>query len=142
MKNNISNYIFIVVFIVVFLIVVSIFSLTNSNKEEYSCYDYGSNKTYTFKSEEEMHEVCDKLNGQTDDEILNNYSIYEDLMNTDDNNGFSFDPYVSGEQLVIIVAITDCNNPEGAKEKARQWFKNHSYNINDYVIEYENPCER
>jgi hypothetical protein len=139
MKNN-NNYISIAVFVVVFLVVFGIFQLVNMNKDKYSCFDYENNVTYTFKTEEDMHEVCDKLNGVADDNVMNSYSIYDELINTDDSNGFSFDPYVLDDELVIIVAITDCDNPELAKERARQWFKDHSYNINDFKIEYENPC--
>ena len=134
-----STVVFIVVFVVVFITVFCILQ-TVMNSSKYSCYDYENNVNYTFKTEEEMHEVCDEINGVNDDNTMNSYSIYEELISEDDKNGFSFDPYVRNDELVIIVAITDCDNPEQAKEKARQWFENHYYDINSFTIEYENPC--
>ena len=108
-----STVVFIVVFVVVFITVFCILQ-TVMNSSKYSCYDYENNVNYTFKTEEEMHEVCDEINGVNDDNTMNSYSIYEELISEDDKNGFSFDPYVRNDELVIIVAITDCDNPEQA----------------------------
>ena len=133
-----QTIIYILVLVVIFIVVYSITdTLMKKNNDTYSCYDYTSDTYYTFKTEQEMHEVCD----QFDDNNINNYTIYDELINTDDNNGYSFDPYVRDNELVIIVAITDCTNPEQAKENARKWFSDHSYDINNFKIEYENPCE-
>ncbi len=124
-----------IIFIVVFIIV------NNSNKAKYSCFDYQTNQTYTFNTEEEMHAVCDKLEGIEEDQIMESYPIYNDLKNVNDPD-FAFYPYIdSDNNLNIIIAITNCNNPEYAKEKAKKWFSDHSYNINEYNIEYENPCD-
>ena len=128
----------IIVFILVSTISYSLINLLNSDK--YFCFDYDTDTYYSFKTEEEMHEVCDKFNGVEDDKKMSNYTIYDDLINANDRS-FSFDPYInSNNELSIIVKIIDCNNQESAKEKAKKWFSNHSYNINDYVIEYEYPC--
>lgn len=135
-----STMVFIIAFIVVFIVVFSILEAT-MNQTNYSCYDYETNTTYTFKTEEEMQEVCSSYNGVEEDNTMNSYNIYEELINTDDRDGFSFDPYVRNNELVIIVQIIDCDNPEKAKEKVKAWFKEHSYNINNFTIEYETPCE-
>ena len=37
--------------------------------------------------------------------------------------------------------LTQGNNPNEAKNDSIEWFRKHSYNINDYKIEYEYPCE-
>ncbi len=130
----------IIVFIIIFILFIGIYLIINNKSNKYSCYDYENDITYTFKTEEEMHEVCDKFTGEKDDQLLNSYTIYNDLLNVDDSS-FAFYPYInSNEELSIIITITDCDNPEQAKEKAINWFNNHSYNINDYTVEYEYPC--
>ena len=148
MKNNKktidkSTKFSLIIFLIVFVLIIICFFIYNRYfKKEYSCTDYSSNTLYTFKSEKEMHEVCDKFNGIEDDKILSSYDIYDDLVNTDDPD-FVFYPYVNvNGELSIIIAISNCENPSKAKEKAIAWFKNHSYNINDYTIEYEYPCEQ
>ena len=141
MKNK-STIVALIIFIVVFTVFIIGFIIYKSFfKKEYSCTDYSTNTTYTFKSEEEMHEVCDKFNGVEDDNTMTSYNIYNDLINTNDPD-FAFYPYADGDKLSIIIAISNCDNPNKAKEKAIAWFKNHSYNINDYTIEYEYPCEQ
>ena len=140
MKKEKNIIIIMLVSFTAFILVFSIFQLSR-NKEEYSCYDYETNTTYTFKTEKEMQEVCSSFNGAEEDNTMNSYNIYEELINTDDRDGFSFDPYVRNNELVIIVQIIDCDNPGKAKEKAKAWFKEHSYNINNFTIEYETPCE-
>lgn len=140
MKNK-EKIIPIIVFLMTFIVFIITFLIINrSNKTEYSCYDYANDKTYTFKTEEEMHQVCDNLNVE-EDQLLESYPIYNDLINTDDSS-FAFYPYInSDKKLSIVIAISDCDNPTSAKAKAEKWFSNHSYNINDYTIEYEYPCD-
>ena len=130
-----------VVFVLTFVIVIVIFFIINSsNKQEYSCYDYENEKTYTFESEEEMHKVCDKLNGGAEDELLASYPIYEDLIDVNDSD-FAFYPYINDDQeLEIIIAIANCDTPDLAKKRADSWFDEHHYDINDYNVEYEYPC--
>ena len=142
MKKN-STMISIAIFLIVFVVIIMGFVVYNRFiKKEYTCTDYSSNTTYTFDSEEEMHAVCDKFNGVEDDKILGSNSIYEDLVNTNDPD-FAFYPYVnSNDEISIIIAISNCDNPSKAKEKAIRWFSDRSYNINDYTIEYEYPCEQ
>lgn len=51
------------------------------------------------------------------------------------------EPYInSNNNLAIIIIITDYKNPEIAKKQAKEWFINHSYNIKDYIIDFEYPC--
>ena len=130
------------VFVITFVIVISIFFIINNKgKDKYSCYDSLSGKTYTFKTEEEMHEVCDKLDLDEEDQKLESYPIYNDLIK-EDNDDFAFYPYINDDdKLDIVIAISNCNNKETAKEKARKWFSEHSYYINDYNIEFEDPCD-
>lgn len=140
MKNK-EKIIPIVVFLMTFIVFIIVFVLINNvNKDKYSCYDYEKDMTYTFKTEEEMHQVCDKLNGNDDDQIMESYPIYDELLKVNDPD-FSFYPYINDDKkLAIIIAISNCEHPAIAKEKAEQWFSDHSYNIKDYVIEYENSC--
>lgn len=140
MKNK-EKIIPIAVSLIVFIVFIVTFLIINRfNKTEYSCYDYENNKTYTFKTEEEMHQVCDNLNTE-EDQLLETYSIYNDLINTDEQR-FAFYPYInSDKKLSIVIAISDCDDPISAKEQAEKWFSNHSYNINDYSVEYEYPCD-
>ena len=139
-KKKNMNIVFIAVTVIVVLLV--FYLVYNSiTKDKYSCVDYETNTYYTFKTESDMHKVCDKFNGVEEDKQLNSYEIYDDLINADEY-GFTFDPYInSNDGLSIIVIITDCNHPKEARERAINWFKNHSYNISDYAIEYEYPCE-
>lgn len=142
-KNNIIAIMVFLVVLFVFTIGYSIYNNRNSNntKEEYYCTDYETNTTYTFNTLEEMHEVCDQFSGLEKDKKLESYSIYDDLINNNDDS-FTFYPYINtDDKLSIIIVITDCYNPEMAKERAIEWFENHSYDINDYIIEYEYPCE-
>ena len=136
----------ILVAVVTFIVVIAIFLIINANKKDkYSCYDSTNDITYTFETEEEMHEVCDNLNSEVEEELdkedeFASYPIYNDLVNAEDPS-FAFYPYINDDnKLSIIVAIADCDNVELAKSKARKWFSDHSYNISDYTIEYENPC--
>ena len=127
--------------IVLVLFLIGYLIISNLNKEEYTCTDYETNQTYVFKNEKEMHEVCDKFNGTEADAILSQYNIYNDLINNNDSS-FNFYPYVdSNNQLAIIVSISNCENKDLAKEKAISWFREHSYNINDYQVDFEYPCE-
>ncbi len=138
-KKNMNNVFIAVTVIVVLLVFYLVYN--SITKDKYSCVDYETNTYYTFKTESDMHKVCDKFNGVEEDKQLNSYEIYDDLINADEY-GFTFDPYInSNEELSIIVIITDCNHPKEARERAINWFKNHSYNISDYTIEYEYPCE-
>ncbi len=143
MKKNTLYSIF--VFIGVFVVVVGgyyIYTLlTNPSEEKYSCIDYETNTTYSFATEEEMHEVCDKFNGKEYDEKLENYPEHEEITEAEDES-FSFYPYVNSDnKLAIIVVLLDCNDIDGAKQKALNWLTNKGYNLNNYVIEYEYPCE-
>ena len=138
-KKNMNNVFIAVTVIVVLLVFYLVYN--SITKDKYSCVDYETNTYYTFKTESDMHKVCDKFNGVEEDKQLNSYEIYDDLINADEY-GFTFDPYInSNDGLSIIVIITDCNHPKEARERAINWFKNHSYNISDYAIEYEYPCE-
>ena len=140
MKNN-STLVAIGVFIGVLVVFIVGYFVFKPTKKVYSCTNYETNEVYTFDSEEEMHKVCDNLSNDDDDQLLESYPIYKDLVNTNDSS-FAFYPYInSDKKLSIIIAVTDCNNVEGAKEKVKKWFSNHSYNINDYTIEYEYPCD-
>ena len=143
MKKKSSTMMAFIIFMIVFVIIIISIVIYNSLfKKEYSCIDYGSNTLYTFKSEKEMHKVCDQFNVVDEDRIMSNYDIYDDLINTNDPD-FVFYPYINADKkLSIIVAISNCDNPNQAKEKAIAWFKNHSYNISDYTVEYEYPCEQ
>ena len=131
--------------IIVFGIVLVLFIigyLIYTNKNKYTCTDYETKTTYTFKNAKDMHEVCDNFNGVKDDQVLETYDIYHDLIKSN-NKAYSFYPYLDdNKQLAIIITITDCNNPQEAEEKANKWFSEHSYNINDYHIDYEYPCEQ
>ena len=137
-----STIIAIIVFVTILIIFTSIYFISkNLNKDKYYCIDYETDTTYTFKTEEEMHATCDKFNGVEDDKILESSKIYNDLISYKDDS-FNFYPYVdSNKKLAIIITIIDCNSPTTAKEKAIKWFSNHSYNINDYQVDYEYPCE-
>ncbi len=138
-KKNMNNVFIAVTVIVVLLVFYLVYN--SITKDKYSCVDYETNTYYTFKTESDMHKVCDKFNGVEEDKQLNSYEIYDDLINADEY-GFTFDPYInSNDGLSIIVIITDCNHPKETRERAINWFKNHSYNISDYTIEYEYPCE-
>lgn len=138
-KKNMNNVFIAVTVIVVLLVFYLVYN--SITKDKYSCVDYETNTYYTFKTESDMHKVCDKFNGVEEEKQLNSYEIYDDLINADEY-GFTFDPYInSNDGLSIIVIITDCNHPKEARERAINWFKNHSYNISDYTIEYEYPCE-
>ena len=142
MKNK-NNLIPIIVFVVTFVLVFLLIYLraNHANKQKYSCYDYINNVEYTFATEEEMHEVCDKLNGDEEDQLLATYDIYHDILEIDDPD-FSLYPYInSDKELTITIAISNCDTPEAAKAKAKKWFSNHNYNIKDYNIEYEYPCD-
>jgi len=141
MKNkNLIVYLTISAFVLIVLLL-GYLIISNSKKEEYSCTDYETNQTYTFTSEEEMHKICDQFNGTEEDTIISQYDIYNALINTN-NDSFSFYPYLEGnKKLAIIVTITDCDKPTQAKEQVSKWFENHSYNINDYQIDYEYPCD-
>ena len=129
------------VFVITFIVfIVTYVMITNHNKNKYSCYDAETDTTYTFKTEEEMHQVCDNLTTDENDKIMDTYEIYNDLLANEDSS-FSFYPYInSDKKLSIIIAISDCENPTAAKTKAENWFKSHSYDINDYTIVYEYPC--
>ncbi len=130
----------IAVFVIVFILIIGIYLIyINLNKPKYFCTDYSTNTYYEFDTEEEMHKVCDKFNGVEDDKIMETYSIYNDLIEAEDP-GFAFYPYISNEKLSIIIAISDCNDQEGAKKRAIKWFSDHSYNIANYDVEYEYPC--
>lgn len=139
MKNNVIALLVFIGVLIIFIIGFGIYSY--NSKDNYSCIDYETNTYYSFKTEKEMREVCNKFNGIEEDTIMSSYSIYNDLINVKDNS-FSFSPYVeSDNKLAIIVIILDCNNPDNAKKKAIQWFSDHSYNIADYHIDYEYPCQ-
>ena len=87
-----------------------------------------------------MHKVCDNLYENDEDKIMDTYIIYNDLIEVDDPD-FAFYPYINSDnKLSIIITIANCDNPTLAKEKAEKWFSDNSYNINDYTIEYEYPC--
>lgn len=111
-------------------------------KTIYYCTDNVNNIQYTFDTEEEMNAFCDNLGQNKEkDSAISSFSIYNDLINNNDP-GYTFYPYAdSNNNFVITVVIVDCENPQNAKNKSIEWFKNHSYNINDYKIEYEYPCE-
>jgi len=131
----------IIAFVIVFVVVIGIYLIYNYfNKAKYSCVDYSTNTYYEFKTEKEMHEVCDKFNGVEEDKKLEKYPIYNELIKVNDED-FAFYPYInSDDNLSITIAISNCDNPTAAKDKALKWFKDHSYNISDYNIEYESPC--
>ena len=125
---------------IILLIIGIIYLFYNNSKEKYSCIDYDTNTTYTFKTEQEMHSVCDKFNGIEEDKLIQKYPIYKDLINANEE-AFTFEPYMDGNnKLGIIIIIIDCERPEIAKKQAKEWFINHSYNIKDYTIDYEYPC--
>ena len=97
MKDN-SKMIPIIVFTVTFIIVILLFFVfNNSKKAKYSCYDYKTDTTYTFKTEEEMHEVCDQLENNEEDQLLDSYTIYNDLLEVDDPD-FAFYPYINNDK--------------------------------------------
>ncbi len=126
------------VFIVILIVILYLYF----SKDKYSCIDYETHTYYSFSNEEEMHKVCDQFNGTLEDKKMNSYDIYNDLINANYSD-FSFAPYINSDnKLSIIIAITDCDKPNEAKSNAIKWFKNHNYNINDYIIEYEYPCEQ
>ena len=130
----------IIISIGIFIIFIVIYLIINTNKYNYSCYDYENDINYTFKTEEEMHAVCDKITGEEEDKIMNTYPIYNDLINEDDSS-YAFYPYINDNKtLSIIVTVLDCDNPTRVVDKVEKWFKNHNYNITDYNIEYEYPC--
>lgn len=140
MKNK-NTLIPIIVFVFIFVLFLIIFlSGSNSNKNKYYCIDQAKGIKYTFKTKEKMETFCRKLNGDEDDLLLEGYDIYNDLINVDDSS-FVFYPYINeNKKLSIIIAISDCQNPEAAKDKAIKWFSDNNYNISDYVIEYEDSC--
>ena len=141
--NDKNKIIPLIVFVCVFVIVFGMFYLfgNKKTKDSYSCYDYETEKTYTFDTEEEMHQVCDNLNGGEEDKLLSDYLIYDDIVKSNEK-GFAMIPYINDDkELSIIIAISDCKNPDKAKADAKKWFSDHSYNINDYNIDYEYPCE-
>ena len=144
MMKNKETIIPLLIFITTFVLVIIVFFVfNNSKKNEYSCYDSENNITYSFDTEEEMHEVCDNLNSTEteEDKILDSYEIYNDLLNVEEDD-FAYYPYVNSDKsLTIIIAISYCNNQAAAKAHAEKWFSDHSYNINDYTVEYEYPCE-
>ena len=126
--------------IIIILIIGIIYLFYNNSKEKYSCIDYETNTTYTFETKQEMHSVCDKFNGIEEDKLIQSYPIYNDLINANEKE-FTFEPYIdSYNNLAIITIITDCERQEIAKKKSEEWFSKHSYNINDYTIDYEYPC--
>ena len=136
-----SSIVGIAVFVVVFVVGISGYYIYNGiSSNKYSCIDPNTNAFYSFNTEEEMHEVCD-LFDSNDVEDTGYKNIYNDLVETNDSS-FNFYPYInSNNTLSIIVTILDCNNSTSIKNKVEKWFKDHSYNINDYTIEYEYPCE-
>lgn len=137
MKNYKSTIISLVVFIICFFIAICFY--TSISKPKFVCTDVTNNKEYTFDTKEEMDAFCDTLS-KTEDEKMTSSSIYYDLINNNDSR-FSFYPYIDGNnKFTITVVIVDCQNPSEAKNKAIEWFQNHSYNINDYNIEFEYPC--
>jgi len=139
MKNKntlIPIMVFVVTFIVVFII---FFSFSNLKNKKYYCIDQAKGIKYTFKTKEKMESFCNKINGEEEDQILEKYAIYNDLIKVNDP-GFAFYPFVNDKKLIIVIAISDCNNPDGAKERAIKWFSDNNYDINDYNIEYENSC--
>ena len=69
---------------IILLIIGIIYLFYNNSKEKYSCIDYDTNTTYTFKTEEEMHLVCDKFNGIEEDKLIQKYPIYSDLINANE----------------------------------------------------------
>lgn len=142
MKKKNSKIALIVFGVVLAVIIIGYLIYINIPKNKYSCTDYETGTTYTFKNEKDMHEVCDNFNGVKDDQILETYDIYHDLIK-ENNDRYSFYPYLDGnKKLAIIITIIDCDNPKEAEEQANKWFSEHSYNINDYQIDYEYPCEQ
>lgn len=140
MMKNKNTVVPIIVFVITFAVFLVIFFIVSSlNEEKYSCIDYEKKIKYTFKTEEKMHQFCDKLNGGEEDQVLEESDIYKDLIKVDDP-GFAFYPFVVDKKLHIIIAISDCNDPDGAKKRAIKWFSDNNYDINDYSIEYENSC--
>jgi len=138
MKKYNSTIIALVIFVVMILFVI-IFS-KSFFKTTYICTDTTNNVEYTFDTEDEMNSFCDNLS-IVDDSSMSSNSIYYDLINNNDKR-FSFYPYLdSNNNFTIITVIVDCNNPNEAKNDSIEWFRKHSYNINDYKIEYEYPCE-
>ena len=140
MMKNKNTVVPIIVFVITFVVFLVIFFIVSSlNDEKYFCIDYEKKIKYTFKTEEKMHQFCDKLNGGEEDQILEESDIYKDIVKVDDS-GFAFYPFVVDKKLHIIIAISDCQNPNAAKERAIKWFSDNNYNINDYNVEYENSC--
>lgn len=140
MMKNKNTVVPIIVFVITFVVFLVIFFIVSSlNDEKYFCIDYEKKIKYTFKTEEKMHQFCDKLNGGEEDQVLEESDIYKDLIKVDDP-GFAFYPFVVDKKLHIIIAISDCQNPNAAKERAIKWFSDNNYNINDYNVEYENSC--
>ena len=138
MKNFKSIIVALVVFIGIFSLVFILYKVIA--KPTYICTDTTNNVQYTFDNEDDMNIFCDNLS-KNDDSVISSFNIYNDLINNNDNR-FSFYPYLdSSNNLIITIVIVDCNNPEDAKNKAIEWFGNHSYNINDYKVEFEYPCE-
>ena len=139
MMKSKSTIIGLSVFIIIFCIFLTINNLFDKDYK-YSCIDENTNTTYRFNSKDEMEKVCSKLNKSEEDLIIDNYPIYNDLIN-EDNSYFSFDPYVNTDgKLSIIISITYCNDNNLVKSKINEWFRSHSYNMSDYTIEYEYPC--
>ena len=125
MMKNKNTVVPIIVFVITFIVFLVIFFIVSSlNEEKYSCIDYEKKIKYTFKTEEKILEESD---------------IYKDIVKVDDP-GFAFYPFVVDKKLHIIIAISDCQNPNAAKERAIKWFSDNNYNINDYNVEYENSC--
>jgi len=143
MMKSKSTIISLSVFIIILCIFITINNLFDKDYK-YSCIDESTNTTYRFNSKEEMEKVCSKFNQELyliDESNLDEYPIYNKLINVDDSNGFSFDPYINSDNhLAIIVKIIDCDNQEVAIRKSKEWFVKNNFNINNYEIEYEYPC--
>lgn len=95
--------IFIIV-LVLFIICIIIYN-TFINKKYY-CTDYDINKTFEFKIENK------KFIGVEEDKLMEFYSIYDDLINSNDSS-FTFN-----NKLSIIVAITVSYNTQIAKKRS------------------------
>ena len=72
-KKNMNNVFIAVTVIVVLLVFYLVYN--SITKDKYSCVDYETNTYYTFKTESDMHKVCDKFNGVEEDKQLNSYEI-------------------------------------------------------------------
>ena len=138
MKKYKSTLIAVAVFVCIFGLVLILYNTIF--KTEFVCTDVTNNTKYKFDTKEEMDAFCDNLS-TIDDSSMTTFPIYDDLINNNDSR-FSFYPYIdSDNQFTITVVIVDCLNPNDAKNQSINWFRNHGYDINDYNIEYEYPCE-